>query len=331
VWLASPRVPLDPRYGYFADAPAVHRAIDRERPDVLEASSVWSGGLAAARYRGPGARVLVFHQDPVAVYPHTLLDWALSPARIDALCAPYWLALSRLAGCFDRTVTASAWLATRLAGKGVPRVSAVDFGCARDPFATSAPDPALRSALIAATSTPRHGKLLVCVSRFHPEKRLHTVFDAFARVRTQQPVGLVVYGDGPLAPLVERWARRTEGVFLAGYTRDRAELASVLASADALLHGSAAETFGIAVAEALWAGLPVVVPDRGGAHQLAEPSAAEVYATGNAASCAAAITRMLARDRAALGAAARVHARAHIADLDVHFEALFAYYADIAR
>jgi alpha-1,6-mannosyltransferase len=140
-------------------------------------------------------------------------------------------------------------------------------------------------------------------------------------------VGLVVYGDGPLRPWIERAARRTPGVHLAGFTRDRAELARAIASADGLLHGSAAETFGLSVAEALWAGCPVVVPDRGGAAQLYRPELGETYTPGDAHGCAAAITRLLGRDRHELGLAARAHAAARVPDLDTHFARLFALYS----
>lgn len=329
VWLKNPRLPLDARYGYFSDRAAVHRLIAREQPDLVEASSPWTGARAVASYPGPTPRALVFHQEPVAVYPHTLLDWALPPQRIDALCAPYWRWLGGLAARFDVTVTAAEWLAERLAARGLPRVEAVPFGCARAPFVTAEPDPGLRARLLAATGTPAHGKLLVCVSRLHPEKRLGTLFSAVARAREQTPVGLVVYGDGPLAGWLARMARRVPGVHLAGFTRDRAALARALASADALLHGSAAETFGIAVAEALWAGLPVIVPDRGGAHALFDEACGTRYRTGDAGSCARAIVQQLTRDRVELGLAARRHAAAHVPELDAHFAALFARYAQL--
>lgn len=327
VWLACPRLPVDRRYGYFHSPAAVHAALARERPDIVEASSVWSGGLAVAGYTGPGKRVMVFHQDPVAVYPHTLLDRFIAPDRIDALARPYWRFLSRLSRRFHATVTAASWLAERLRAFGVERVEAVDFGCAREPFDTAAPCPATRAELLAATGTEPGGRLLVCVSRYHPEKRLLTLLEALRIARRSLPVGLVVYGEGPLGPLLRREARRTPGVHLAGFTRERAQLARALASADGLVHGSAAETFGLAVAEALWAGCPVVVPNRGGAAQLYRPELGETYPAGDATACAAAIVRLLGRDRHTLGLAARAHAREHVPDLDTHFERLLALYS----
>jgi alpha-1,6-mannosyltransferase len=113
---------------------------------------------------------------------------------------------------------------------------------------------------------------------------------------------------------------------VAGYSRDRAQLAQTLASADALLHGSAAETFGLVVAEAVCSGTPVIVPSRGGAHELAKPSYAEHYEAGDAADCARAIARLLARDRDALRTACLEDGSPDVFDVPAHFNALFRTY-----
>ena len=60
--------------------------------------------------------------------------------------------------------------------------------------------------------------------------------------------------------------------------RDRPRFATLLASADALVHGSASETFGMAPAEARACGVPVIVPDQGGA---ADHALGEVVAPSN--------------------------------------------------
>ena len=74
---------------------------------------------------------------------------------------------------------------------------------------------------------------------------------------------LVLYGDGPERARLE--ARAPHGVRFAGFEQDRDRLAAALASADVLVHGCPYETFGLGVAEAVACGLPVVVPDAGGA------------------------------------------------------------------
>jgi len=133
-------------------------------------------------------------------------------------------------------------------------------------------------------------------------------------------LGLVVIGDGVARAAVERAAARAgSGVVLAGATADRGALARRYASADALVHGSAAETYGLVVAEAMASGLPVVVPDRGGAADLAPRGRSKVYATGNAGACAAAILAVLddGGDEPSLPPPTSAEA---------HFEALFGLY-----
>ena len=80
------------------------------------------------------------------------------------------------------------------------------------------------------------------------------------------------------------------------------------------------------VAEAICSGLPLVVPDVGGAADLADPTWAETYPPGDAAACAAAIDRVHARDRADLTDALARAARDRIGTMDDHFDGLFALY-----
>jgi alpha-1,6-mannosyltransferase len=105
----------------------------------------------------------------------------------------------------------------------------------------------------------------------------------------------------------------------------------MVASADALLHCSTAETFGFVVAEALCCGTPVIVPDAGGAGDLAAPEYAETYIPGNAKSAARAILRLLERDRAGLTCAALDVGKRRIGDIGGHFEKLFTVYEHAIR
>ena len=101
----------------------------------------------------------------------------------------------------------------------------------------------------------------------------------------------------------------------------------MMASADALLHGSTAETYGFVVAEALCCGTPLVVPRAGGAGDLASPGYAETYAPGDSDDAAAAILRLLARDRSDMATAALAAGTSKVGDIDAHFVKLFAHYA----
>ncbi|MCA9611634.1 MAG: glycosyltransferase [Polyangiales bacterium] len=336
VWVKSPPLPLDPRYRVLLRERAVHAVLDAERPDVVEGSSTWTGGHFVARWRGAAAKALVFHQDPVAVYPHVLFDRFVSPDVLDDLASPWWRWLGRLAHAFDLTVVAGEWLAERLRSRDVPRVEAVPFGIVKRPTRPTA-DPELRAALLRQAGAPEDAALLVGISRHHPEKRLGTVLRGVAsandvrRERGQAGVALALFGDGPLRAWVEHEAARLGGTYVAGFTSDRDHLHAALASADAFVHGSAAETYGLVVAEALDAGLPLVVPSRGGAADLADPRWAETYPPGDARACAAAILRLLDRDADTLRAGAKHAAVARVRDLDAHFAHLFARYAELGR
>jgi alpha-1,6-mannosyltransferase len=332
-WIRSRPMPIDPRYYLLLRESAVHAALDAERPDVVEGSSPWTGGWFAARWPGAARKAFVFHQDPVAVYPHTALDRWLSVASIDRGCEPYWAYLRRLSAHFDLTVTSAQWLADRLAGHGVRHPVSVPFGIEKHVFSPDLRSNDTRRQWLARCGYGEDVPLAVIVSRFHPEKRLGTLFKAYDRVAAHREIGLVVFGDGPLRGLVDRAVRRRPGVVLGGFLRGRRDLAVALASADLLLHGSAAETFGLAVAEALCSGLPIVVPDRGGAAELADPAYAECYPPGDVEACAAAIGRMLDRDPAALRPMAARAAAERVRSVEEHFAALFQIYAgaDTAR
>lgn len=319
-WIPSPLMPFDPRYRRFAEPKAVWAALDAARPDVVEASSPWGSADLVAGWAAKTAKSLVFHQDVVAAYAHTWLDRRLSRAAIDALAWPWWERLRRLARRFDVTIAGGEWLAARLKARGIANATAVSFGLESGRFGPQHRDPVLRAALMARCGASPVGKLVLAVSRFHPEKRLPMLIDSFARARgALSDMGLVIVGDGLARRSVERAARRTQGVALLGAVSDRAELARIVASADLFVHGSAAETYGLATAEAIASGLPVVTPDYGGAADLTRRGCSLTYRTGDPEACAAAILEALA---------GRTHLPSAPApgSLDQHFQALFAAY-----
>lgn len=331
IWVAGPPLPVDPRYFVLYRERRVHELIARERPDVIEGSSPWTAGWFAARYRGPGAKALVYHQDPVAVYPHTFFDRRVSPDSLDKVFTPYWHYVRRLASRFDATIVAGRWLAERLRGFGIARAEAVPFGIEREQFSPDAASREIRRELLQYCGVPEDAALLVAISRYHPEKRVPTLIRAFERVASRRKAGFVIFGDGPFRRKIEREAAHVPGVHLTGYVDDRGYIASALASADLFVHGSAAETYGFVVAEAMCAGTPVVVPDRGGAFDLAQPGFSEVYVPGDAADCAAAIERLLGRDRSTLRKSALEAADRDVWSVRQHFEALFECYSRLVR
>ncbi len=330
IWVRAPSLPVDRRYHQFFSGRGVAEILDSEPPDILEASSFWRGAWLAAKWRPPAGHLciksLIIHQDPVAVYPHTLLDNRLSLDRIDALFGWFWRYLQKLSAHFDTAITAGARLADRMRRFGIAQAVPVDFGIDKSGFSPGLADPELRRSMLAEIGLGEDAALLVAVSRHHPEKRLPVLIDAVARANAERPIGLYLVGDGPIRGRINKAGAKVPQVHVAGPIRNREQLARKIASADAFAHAGAAETFGLVLSEALCAGLPLIVPDRGGAAEIADPAYSESYATGKAEACAAAMLRLLNRDQAALKQAA-IEAAAHrVRSHEDHFSELFAHY-----
>jgi alpha-1,6-mannosyltransferase len=204
----------------------------------------------------------------------------------------------------------------------------VPFGIDKQIFSPELASKSRRDELIERCNMASDTPLLVAVGRHHPEKRLATLIEAVRIASQTRPIAFVLFGDGPLRAFVERRAARVRGVHVAGHVADRVELARGLASADAMLHGSSAETYGISVAEAICSGLGLIVADRGGAADLARIEFSETYAAGDSQDCARAILRFLSRDRQSIRAAAQRAAASQVLDIDAHFQQLFNLYSD---
>ncbi len=199
----------------------------------------------------------------------------------------------RLVAHADAVVVPSAAALARLRALGAPLPAAVSVV------------PHVVSAFADRAAPAADGPALV-VSRLAREKGVDVAVDACHAAG----VPLVVAGDGPLRGALERRAAALGGdVTFAGRV-DAAALARLRAGAGvAVVPSRSAETFGLAAAEAMAAGLPVAatrigaLPDLVAGDQLAPP--------GDAAALAAIVTRL--RGDAAAGAAGLRRVRAHAA------------------
>ncbi len=331
VWVEAPQLPFDRNYRMFWRAADVWRILDDEAPDVVEGSSPWRGGWIAARWQGLAARMLFMHADPVAVYPQTLLGGVIPSSSIDRLFGLFWSYLRRLNALFDGCVVAGSWLAARFSSYGLRNVHIIPFGVDTASFGPGHRDNAVRLTMLEECGLSPDAALLINVGRHHPEKRVGLLIDSVSKAQQFRPVGLYVIGDGLTHARVRAKAARASHVHVAGRVSDRERLARMVASADALLHGSTAETYGFVVAEALCCGTPVIVPDAGGAGDLAAAEYAETYSPGDLNSAAKAILRLLERDRAGLSRAALEAGQRRVGDIESHFEKLFAFYAQAAH
>lgn len=326
VTIAAPPFPLDRAYRYFNDEPALHAALDDLAPDMVEVSSPWTSASMVARWRGSAPRAMVMHADPLAAYAYRWFGAFADRATIDRRFDWFWRHLRRMDAAFDLIVCASGDLSQRLTGGGLRRVVTEPMGVEPGIFSPAHRDEVLRAELLGHCNLPAEATLLLGIGRFAPEKRWPMVVDAVTRAGFDQPVGLMLIGDGRERDHIARAAFGNPHIRLVQPVRDRAALARILASADALIHGCEAETFCMTAAEARASGLPVIVPDSGGArdHWIAGQGA--LYHGGDRSALAAALGGFLADDPAAYRRRAAATAGT-VRSMDEHFTALFARYA----
>ncbi len=331
VHVASPQLPLDRRYRYFARDAPIHALLDGIAPDIVEASSPWRTASIVAAWRGPAPRALVMHADPLASYAYRWFGRVASRETIDRHFGWFWNHLRRASAGFDLVVAPHAALSARLAAGGVggaAGIATLPLGVDPGLFSPDRRDPALRAALLARCGLGADAALLVGIGRHAPEKRWPAVIDAARLAGMRRSVGLVLVGDGRDRVRLVRQAGGNPHVQLLAPVGDRPALATLLASADALVHGCETETFGMVAAEAIASGVPLIVPDAGGAAALAAPDRGETYRAGDAQAASDAILRLLARDQRALRSAA-LAAAADAPTMATHFDALFARYATL--
>jgi alpha-1,6-mannosyltransferase len=286
-----PGVPVSGGYRMVPRPSAVLRVLDRLRPDTVEVSD--KATMVAA---GDWARR---HRAGAVLFSHERLDLWLA-ARLPGLWRLAGGALApavgrwnrRLAGRFDVVTVTSEFARTEFTRLGVGSVRRVPLGVDLHTFRPGTP--------LADNGSTR----LVYAGRLSPEKNPGAVIEAVKLlVHNGTDVHLDVYGTGGALPSLRRAAAGLPVVFH-GFVAGRAELADRLAAADVAFAPSAAETFGLAVLEALACGTPVVTADTGGAGELLGAGAG-VAVSPTPAGIAGGVSEVISWPVAARRAAAR--------------------------
>ena len=193
----------------------------------------------------------------------------------------------RLNGRRVRFVAVSEFVRERLRANGVagPQISVIEnfLPDSRRNAPRRAPfhEPGIRRALV--------------ISRIDPIKRVDLLLDAMEAEPLLRRMRVRIFGTGwQLEELRARAAKCCPGVEFAGF---RADVDKELADADLLIHLCPAEPFGLAILESMAAGVPVLVPDRGGAGSLVVEGASGFRFEADSARSLA--ERILELDRAA--------------------------------
>jgi glycosyltransferase involved in cell wall biosynthesis len=237
-----------PRYPQLKLGLPARRALRRQwslrRPAVVHIATEgplgWSALAAARDLDLPAATD--FHTNFHTYSRHYGVGW---------LARPVVAYLRRFHNRADCTLVPTSELAEDLARDGFQRLRVVGRGVNPAVFSPQRRSAALRARWGAAEDTP----VVLCVSRFAPEKNFPLVIKAFEAMRQARPdAKLVLVGDGPMS---EPLRRRNIGYVIAGRLVN-GELSAHYASADLFLFPSTSETFGNVTLEAMASGLGIV-------------------------------------------------------------------------
>lgn len=114
----------------------------------------------------------------------------------------------------------------------------------------------------------QHIRRILVVSRVDPIKRIDLLLDAMDRAHDLSDLRVTVLGTGwELDSLRERAAKNNPNVHFVGFSP---QVLEEMAVSDLLLHLCGEEPFGLAIIEAMSVGLPVLVPDSGGAGSIVD-------------------------------------------------------------
>lgn len=171
--------------------------------------------------------------------------------------------------------------------------------------------------------------VLTYVGRLGHEKSVELLFDTLRLLneRLSDRIHLLLVGDGPLRPKLEREA--PGNVTFTGFKRGE-DLYRAFASGDIFCFPSVTETFGNVVIEAMASGLPVVAAAQGGPVDIIRHGdTGYLFEPANAAAMARHVEELVMDEPARLAMAERAVAYARTQSWDVVFGKLLADYREI--
>ena len=299
-------IPFTPGYRLMRSARILERVLHEERPHVIEVGSPFVVPLLLRRAtRGRSVPTLGFyHADLVRTYVEPYVRGLPTGAQEGFRRLARGLVRS-VYSRFQVTVAASAAVARELEELGLENVERVPLGVDLEAFHPSHRDPDLRQRL----GIPPGRPMALFAGRLCPEKGLDVVVGAHGSMDPGARPHLLFVGEGPSAPGLREVAEGREDVTVLPVISSKKELARVYASSDFYLAAGPGETFGLAVAEAMASGLPLVGVDSGAVvDRVKDSGAGELYGRNDADSCARAMKRMMKAPRADLSRRARAYA-----------------------
>jgi N-acetyl-alpha-D-glucosaminyl L-malate synthase BshA len=111
---------------------------------------------------------------------------------------------------------------------------------------------------------PHGEKILMHASNFRPVKRVADVVQIFVEVQSRIPTKLLLIGDGPERPRIQKVVRNLKIHSDVHFLGEQDHLEPLFFCADLFLLPSEQESFGLTALEAMNCGVPVIASDTGG-------------------------------------------------------------------
>ncbi len=289
--LPAPRIPLGQGYRFPLRRRPWREALMTMAPDLIEAGDPYVTAWAAAE-AGQAMGV------PTVGFFHSDLPRLMGDRFGTAVRHRLQRYVGDLYGHFDSVLAPCSAMAARLADWGVENVRVQPLGVDLEVFHPRHGDPELRRRLRLGDRQ----RLLVFAGRHSPEKHIDVLLDVMQRLGADYHLLLM----GPGMP-----TRVPDNVSVVARYCPPSEVATALASADAMLHAGTRETFGLVAQEAMACGLPVVAARAGALKEYVPLGAGVLCHPRDAGAMARAVQELFLNDPVAMGRHARRHVERH--------------------
>lgn len=287
----APALPFGKGYRFPLRLAPWRNVLHDLQPDLIEVGDPYLTAWAAldARRQLDVPVIGFYHSDLPLLISNRMGNW-VTP-NIEAY-------VRKLYGNFDRVLAPSRVMAEKLTGLGVKNVFVQPLGVDLQTFHPDARDPGLRAELGIDENT----HLLIFAGRGSKEKNLPVLLECMKRLGRRFHLLLV----GSSMP-----AAVPDNVTVVDEFCPAAQVARLMASADALLHAGDQETFGLVILEALASGIPVVAAAAGAFEEIVTRQCGLLCTPNDPQAMANAVHELFNQGCAALGQQARRHVERH--------------------
>jgi glycosyltransferase involved in cell wall biosynthesis len=274
----------------------LNKLIRQERYDILETSSTTPGLLAAWAITGTKARHIVglhLSYDDNTPSPRSTKAFRWS-VHLHSRAHFYAVSNSAKRSWEAYTGTPEAYVE-------------VVYNCIQERYFHGI---SIRRQLCQELGVSTTSRLILCAGRIAPYKQQDHLIDAIAPICEANDLVVLFVGDADatipgstamLAQMIETVRKRglTKRFHFLGY---RSDLDALMASCDLFVHPAAKEAFGLVLAEALAAGLPIVSTDTDGTREVLEHTNSIMVPTNDVPSLQKGIITALSKTPEALAA-----------------------------